>query len=496
MATFEGNVCPYCNQTRSTTTRSAIATISLAEKTSHIQREVQRVEDLITKLHHQRSVLLQHLNEIQSPISILPPETLSVVFQYASPKPRFEEVSQFIAPRQFTLGAVSVLWRQTLLSTPSLWAAVELDILPNMMDKRSSLLRAFLIHSGDLPLSIGLRYHNPTASHHTREPEFLISPTVDPILYENAHRIRGLHLSKAHSPWINYIPHLTNLVDLTLSIQSALNRTPSDLILDNVPCSQLILSSFRARVQLYWSAITILHLSLIPIDVSLELLVKCTNLLEYKVVSPIQAAASGAAFAIPNYIFVLPRLEVFQWVVDLHRPIDIAMLRFIQMPALRRLVWVTANTHAAIPGIPESAKVFFDRLPMTLTTLEIRSTHVWTDGSVFDHLHDELRIENLVISSCVGDFPRHVLRRLSSSGGGSMRLPQLKSISFVGTQGEQALIVDVLEHRFLHGTQSFRLEFKYCTTPWLSKFREKAKELVDDGLKLEVIVDERSMDLT
>lgn len=446
-------------------------------------------------------------NSLQSPVSTLPPETLSLILQHTCATPNFYKRYGLPGPSpplpstrekraQFVLGGVCVRWRQVLFSTPSIWTSVDLVIEPDTVDKASAVLRAFLTYSGELPLAIGLRFLMWEF-----DPRPLIDGPSDAALHRNTHRIRELYLSSAPDAWIDLLLSLLNLT--CLSLKDAYRELPPVVI--NNQCSHLTLRALPENAQLSCSEITTLHLYAIPINLCLKLLLHCPNLVEYRNRQPVE---SEEEITLPGGSFALPRMETFEWSVAIRSPFDVAMCQHIRMPALRELIWVEDISEPEDLGIADPRDDFFRNLPPTFTILRIHTTSLDSDltASVFDRVRDTCNIEHLIFSGLCDPLLTNTLTKLTpaSETGGSqrtMKLQKLKSIliegPFIPSGDNQDRILGMLEHRYLsagaHNQRAFRLEFS-CKVVFLPHFKERLKEMIGRGLKVEILEDSKSVD--
>ncbi|KAF9448426.1 hypothetical protein P691DRAFT_800871, partial [Macrolepiota fuliginosa MF-IS2] len=512
--------CPYCRQSQFHSNPTFQQQIP--NHLDEILNELERAELLVARLLERRSILRRQLNAIQAPISILPPEILSVVFENACRPPDFvkkhnlaltndredmvvSEVPEGSHRTQFALGAVSFNWRQVAFSTPRIWTAVDLGVNPHNVDKSAAILHSFLIHSGLLSLALGFRFYLTGVG---AEHKALISPTVDPLLIDNAHRIRELHLSSAPKPWADHMSQFTHLTNLSFRDGSTYAVTP--LIISG-PCSSLMFHAIRSRPQLQWAAVTVLHLKGVAVHIGLDLLRKCPNLNEFRS----QDASNPLpeeTIELPCGSFSLPHLKLFEWSVDSECAVDGAMLRHADMPALQKLIWIEQCPRPFV-SIDDPRHIFLHRLPSTLSVLDINlATCNESDGPtyecVFDHLRDDLAIEGLRLRKCSYRFLEAVFRRLTPGLTGDddqtvqrTAFPRLRSMVIIGPSAldwdgfDGSLILPMIESRFSHhflphnSDEPFLLEFEHLDILWEYDIKQFLKNRVDSGLKLNLVVD-------
>lgn len=514
--TTERTLCPCCHQPLPNPDITLATPDQKYQSLVEIDDEVKRLDVLIRRLCEKRIALLQRLNAVQSPIYALPPEALSLVFQHSCPPPDFDrshklavtngesqdgDVSQDSGGNQypqFLLGSVSSNWRQVVYSTPRLWTAIDLRTTSLNIDRSAAILFTFLTNSGQLSIGLGLRFLTVGVT----QPGYLLSPTLDPLLIENAHKIRTLHLTNAPKPWFDYISHLPQL-----SRFSFISGSLQEPLTVNAACPRLTLHYIRHRPQLRWSTATVLHLKGVPADVCLELLMMCTNLKEFR--NQDATNPQGDVLTkLPKRFFVLPHMELFEWSLDSGRPIDAAMLRSAEMPALRKLIWIEQGPRSF--GRLYVGKDFLNRLPLTVSTLEIHNLAYFGDGgdSFLDYLHSNLALEHVRLHYCSHPFLGDLLRSLMPSSTDDedhnmreMDFPKLRLITVIGPspfdwdEFDGIMILRMLERRFFNGLavfdleKPFRLEFISFTVTWESEVKQRLRDMVDRGLKLEIVID-------
>ncbi|KAF7783192.1 hypothetical protein Agabi119p4_2568 [Agaricus bisporus var. burnettii] len=366
--------CPYCLQTTP-------GTSSAFTRGKDVDAEIEHVEDLISRLSAERLRLCKKRNEMRSPIYSLPPENLALIFKFACPPLDFSHKYgiDVVAPSIFLTGvgplekvvypriigvlsAVSTLWNSTVSSTPSLWTS----FVANDMDVH--LMKTVLARSGNLPISASITAGTTPSSYQ--------SLVVAPILQEAA-RIHMLHVRNTSNIWLKeYLSRFANLE--LLCLQGGMEQDELDLV--GSSCTRLVLKRFNCCITLSWSKIQVLHLTHVVVDVCLEILEKCMNLIEFKLKNPTSSRVEGVQ--LPTSSFTLPHLEVFEWLVDVENPVDCLMLRFTHMPVLNTLIWSEPQTDL----IPSDAfSTFFERLPPTLTAVQIQYCVVHSDFTIFSY---------------------------------------------------------------------------------------------------------------
>lgn len=439
---------------------------------------------------------LLQLNPLHSPFSTLLPEILALVFQYAclildlnqshglpgllpvSPPPKGKRA-------QFILSAVSSHWRQVVFSTPRIWTSVDLTLSPSTVIRVSAVLRTFFTCSGQLPIAIALHF----APSWGRSRDFLIDAPCDVVIRQNTHRVGKLHLSYLSDIWMELIPYLSNLTKLSIRTFDEPRLLPI-----RTQSSHLTRELDGPLPQLSCSKLTVLHISGVDVEICLEILLRCPNLIEYRVREPEEGAGAKTW---PQKRFVLPWLEVFEWCFDTDEDADLTMLQHIRMPVLRKLIWVEYNITTTGPR-----DVFFRNLPPSLTNIHLHSAHKWSNQplSVFDIVCNLSNIQRLTLSYVDERFLDHVFEKLTpplntTGDHQTMTLQKLKIISIKDgyltlAQPTQEKLLRMLEHRLLNTDSldqeplQLRLLLRRALPP---RFKGRLMGMNGRGLKVEIL---------
>ncbi|KAF7783188.1 hypothetical protein Agabi119p4_2564 [Agaricus bisporus var. burnettii] len=407
--------CPYCLQPKPRTS-------SAFTQEKDIDTEIERVEDLISRLITERSKLHEK-NEMQSPIYSLPAEILALIFKFACPPVDFwgrYGLDRCLDPPEVTyphtigvLSAVSTRWHSAVSSMPSLWVSYIAD------SRDPRLMQMVFARSGNLPVS---------ASFSLRPASYLEqSAIINSIVREHiTARIRMLHVRGATRNWLEqHIPRFIHLESLCLED----TWFEIELLSVNSSCTRLALNRITCRVSLAWSKIRVFHLIDIPIDVSLEMLEKCTNLIEFRLKDPAAPGVEGVQ--LPSSPFILSYLELFEWPVCFNSVEGCAMLQYARMPALQTLIW---NCEGAFNG-PSDALLesFFDHFSSTLATLQIEGAKIRSGLSMLFHFLTLSGVKHLVFEECSELFIDDVFSKLASEicmseNREMLVLPKLQSI--------------------------------------------------------------------
>ncbi|EKM81229.1 hypothetical protein AGABI1DRAFT_127245 [Agaricus bisporus var. burnettii JB137-S8] len=468
--------CPYCLQPKPTTS-------SVFTQEKDIDAEIERVEDLISRLITERSKLHEKKNGMRSPIYSLPTEIFAVIFKFACPPVDFWgqygldgclDTPEVTYPHIIgVLSAVSTRWHNVVSSMPSLWAS----FIADSRDLR--LMQTVFARSESLPVS---------ASFSLRSASYLgQSAILNSIVLEHTARIRMLHVRGATRNWLKQ--HIACFIDLeSLFLEDAITR--KEILSVKNPCPRLVLKKIRCRISLAWSKIRVLHLIDIPADVSLEMLEKCTNLIEFRLRDPVVSRVERVQ--LPSSPFILPCLELFEWSVYRNSEADRAILRYARMPTLQTLIW----NHLGIIDTPSDAlSTFLKHLPSSLVTVQVNEG----SGSwMFSHFLTLSSVKHLILRDCDISFRDDVFRKLASE----MRivenrempvLPELQSIC-LDSGAEDLDQEDVLKifrrsRPQLPGSlpeSSFRLELSCHKVDWRLEIQEELRKMAEKGHKVEL----------
>lgn len=424
---------PYPNQHRS------------REEINRLHEQIRQLDESVAELSRRRTALLRELNEVQPPIGTLPGETLSLIFQFACALPRF---GAFLPPKEAVvddgwcdiysdLHDTSVRWRRALLSTPQLWTNASLFFKKRNMKSKTSFLTRLLENSGDLPLTLSLHFHKEIAL----PAETLVDPTVDDLLRKNFSRIKELHLTSPSPAWHSgSLPQLTQAIHVSLK---DVRRSPLvrwGAMLERQPLvGELTLVA--APIELPSScAITVLNLAQMRLNVTYHIVVRCPNLIELYITSPLYMA--GPDPDLPTQRFSLKHLEILEWVIFggphaiADGPWQIAILRHIYVPSLRMLHW----SHHFSMNLPNhnyriAAEEFFAKLPATLNTIGLEGIKLLSEShhshipDTVNRLHDDTCVERLNFTDCHARILIDILQELIPRDDGTVRFPYLREIT-------------------------------------------------------------------
>ncbi|KXN80659.1 hypothetical protein AN958_08926 [Leucoagaricus sp. SymC.cos] len=421
--------CPYCHQTKTDETIPSISPQSSADAIAYIQAETQRIDDLITKLHEDRSALLRRLNAIQPATRVLFPEMLSLIFQQACPTPDHFQQQTVQKRQEFededgylkfhpgyqedphfhpTLASVSSQWRDIVHSTPSLWSSIQIQgARKRDAGKWALFLKNSFERSRDLPLDIALDRLDSSWA----ENGHIFSTEFDDTLQRNSRRIRSMfvrgYISQECFSMAETLPNVVDLVfeDLFMIIPGSIPELSFPL---NPPLRRLHLDILNMNTNFdgVVTSLTALNLFRTPIDVCMKLLISCPELVEFRCCSSLRPKRVPkrvhASSALSSQIS-LSRLELLEWRferVDHAKPWSRDLLTYINTPALRTLRWVQGSDFSPrryadlIPG-------FLVRLPLTLETLEFVDVGLTPVESLpTNHIRNDTHVKSIVPQGC------------------------------------------------------------------------------------------------
>ncbi|EKM75913.1 hypothetical protein AGABI1DRAFT_109149 [Agaricus bisporus var. burnettii JB137-S8] len=457
---------------------------------TEIERQIERAENHISRLYRKR-------NEIRSPIYSLPPEILTIIFKFVCPPVDFprehgldrlnpDDVASVASPHILTdltvLAAVSARWHSLVVSTPSLWTSFVAD---NYNIKRA---KTIFSRAGSHLVSVSFDFWIEQGSH----------AILGQILQEHASQVHMLYVHQAPADWLKeYIPGLVKLEFLCLE---GYERGGSPILIES-SCTHLVLKDCSCRFTLSWSKIEVLHLEDTPVDVCLELLQKCTCLLEYRARRICPPDEEDIQPQLPSSPFVLPRLKLFEWAMVLSADEDIAMLQYIRLPVLQTLVWVNERFDGLDVTTLPHVFTFFEHLPLTLSAVEIRKGECPSGrSSVFSYFSNLSNIESLTLRECSSAFVNEVFSTLGSEICLEEMpvFPKLKSIyiDVLKDDLDQAKILNTFRRSCSQPSElllgdPFRIETTRDGVNWMPELKEELVMMVEKGHRVELWEDSK-----
>lgn len=239
---------------------------------------------------------------------------------------------------------------------------------------KAGLLERYLENSGNLALSVSLFF---MGEDYEVPSERLVHPSVDNLIWKNAHRIISLDLRTppslaAWKPLIRSLPQLQSFdfraADSDADPQGVLR------LADLSHLSSVCLASFSGEAILPLDNITTLSLNSMPVETCLRLLLQCPNITSYTMSNPATSTPLAeedrqwlSSHETPTTLAALDKLkwEFCDSIWDIH------MLKYVHAPVLRWLTWREGDSIGEPnPFDPmDWAKVFCERLPPSLERL-------------------------------------------------------------------------------------------------------------------------------
>ncbi|XP_006453813.1 hypothetical protein AGABI2DRAFT_113583 [Agaricus bisporus var. bisporus H97] len=258
-----------------------------------------------------------------------------------------------------------------------------------------SLIPEFM-HSRQVPLSLGISYQS-------HDDKILIHPSVDPFLLGILGKVSCLCLRDPGLAWFSHLALLERTTHLILNNVYVPDKSIS--LDDAVSLSQLTVAD-SCKVRLTSTFITTLNLVEMPIETSYYIFTNCPNL---RKLCMLCHSHEGYNTGIPVDSFTLPRLEFLHWNLDVNARDKWyqAIMNHMHLPSLRTLEWDVRNRtpyHAWRRAITR----FFDRLPITLTSL----TFYEINHDVLFFPRADSHLESITFINCYATSFRSYLDKL------------------------------------------------------------------------------------
>ncbi|KAJ7280638.1 hypothetical protein C8J57DRAFT_104950 [Mycena rebaudengoi] len=311
----------------------------IRERMTELDAHILAPEKALDAVRLERQDLQTRLDACKYPILTLPTEITSEIFvHFLPPYPERPPAIGLSSPH--ILGQICRTWREIALSTPRLWRAINLTLPTKSPTKALDLLRTWVSHSKDCPLSISL--HSSTLQ---LDIDFIQAIIPHSERWEHIDfflPIKSLQLIGADFPLLR---------SLTLGPSRYARQTGSlDAIspFSNAPLlKQVILDHTFGpfKIQLPWSQLTSIHASyLSPVECT-EILHHSAALREFHCQSLGRGTARGSLLSVAplRYLHSLGLLDSFKGQRQL--------LEALTTPALQHLTIVDGTiprVHALI----------------------------------------------------------------------------------------------------------------------------------------------------
>ncbi|KAF7784903.1 hypothetical protein Agabi119p4_1068 [Agaricus bisporus var. burnettii] len=270
-----------------------------------------------------------------------------------------------------------------------------------------SLIPEFM-HSRQVPLSLGISYR-------LHDDKILIHPSVDPFLSGILGRVSCLYLIYPTLAWFSHLALLERTTHLILNNIYVPDQSIS--LDDAVSLSELTVAD-SCTVRLTSTFITTLNLVIMPIETSYYIFTNCPNL--RKLYMSCQSY-EGYSPGIPVDSFTLPRLELLHWelIANNRDKWCQAIMNHMHLPSLRTLEW-DDRYRTPYPACRRAITRFFDRLPITLTSL----TFYEINKDILFFPRADSHLESITFINCYATSFRSYLDNLRSP----QQFPRLHTI--------------------------------------------------------------------
>lgn len=509
-----------------------------------IQGEVRRLDDLIHQLNQDRANLLRKVNSTQGVTRRLPPEILSIIFQFAHPPIDFDTRTIVVEPPEFrrlrreaykkvdhfqlVLGAVSWNWRQVIRATPQLWTTLSVGVYEMACENVVSLLDLYFKNSGRLPMTVELDFRAQRKLFGESDPEAItngqstrMAPTepLKTLFLNNAAKIQNLIVAGLPWEWVSSSGKtFSHCESLTLYWPAPDINFWEPRLVDLTPLSRLRhlrLRELSSPLGLPWLMLTTLQWKDAPINLCVEALLKCRNLVEFKAIGIRQARKDNSPPSL-NQPVVLEYLESLVW--EPHNHPDAWSSTFLchfRFSKLRILKWVGSDGER---GPPERHfPTFVSNLPVTLQVLELAGA--WKEFETVKTLLIgvpyilELVLENyhyatnkaiidMIGRPAAGLVVNNVYGRpvvVSKKLDGPRVLPRLRKLTI--SSGDEATPEPEAVARMLEALngarvmrEHFHLELKTMDEVWDSNLLARLKRLAESGFEFEIVLGSHYLD--
>ncbi|KAF5361906.1 hypothetical protein D9756_002820 [Leucocoprinus leucothites] len=460
---------------------------------SHISTEVDA-------LLAEKARLSRRLNTLRSRTSVLPPETLTAILEYAC-------LGQH---ERSALASVCAHWYQVVHTTPSLWASVSLRYT------RRNGVEFLLYHHRNAkcaPLSVELR--ETQRNGRPAQQESVIDPLFRTLLKDIAHDLRSLvfhgicprlwSLIETYARGDTGFSQLEDLTLLFLHTERFQTKNTTMLFsgsrLNNVTlkCGQGI-AGIEGRLPL--DNVTKFDGWGFSSTYGMWILACCPKITTFKweVSRWTQdfSDLSGLMALKSESPVVLPALETLIW-----KGGDVALaasiMQHLEFPSLQLLDWEEQSPSRDSPDYPNFRKSFFSSMPK-LRTLKV-DFNADTKEMVLPWLPS---VENLEVR-CLGreaGMLEFLLRRMASTVSNCL-LPRLKCMTLLlrtTAPSELNALINMLEWRrprwftrcALLEEFTLRIKGHDITEVWQEHHIDAFKRMVQGGLKLEIWEDKQA----
>ncbi|KAJ3566883.1 hypothetical protein NP233_g6716 [Leucocoprinus birnbaumii] len=401
----------------------------------------------------------QKLNFQHTPTMVLPPETLSQIFQ-ESIKPSVDRAtSSDVNDGMFNklrILQVCSRWRQVALSSPSFWVHFS-SSFHNLktMESLAHILGLHLRHSGSLPLHIVIVRTGVHTPLNYGTDGVLIHESIDAELVPALGRVKALRLD--HLSFMGFVglfqhaSHLTGLESLCIEGLSQPVRLAGCPSLHNLT----IVNSSHAEISVNAHIIHTLNLESVPVDLCVRLLFECPNLESYSMTEPMNPITHDIHSVCPGHrvMVVLSKMKEFTWTLS-GSDWDNLIWGHLDLPAITDMIWHTDP--AGFDPTQEGGGLATDRRLLKGFCERLGSLkHLELDlADLFRWFPERLTIESCFMAfdswDKVFDFCRDIEPYHQEDGGLQKPFPKLARFDITIADGEDdtpgaVYIADILE---------------------------------------------------
>lgn len=246
---------------------------------SQMDIEIQHIEYMIEKLRGRRVLTIWKRNQYV-PISRLPVEIMAEIFMYGFAMACVAEQDTEATIFPLILGQVCHDWRHIAWQLSELWNKFHCRISNTRCSVQAELLREWLSRSESRLLFIRITVEDENAWATSMMPTDIIDALIP-----HCRKWRHLNLVLP-ACWYSNLAQVRGQLDnlSTLYVRPPTNASiplPLDAFL-NAPCLQRLITSynFLYNLQFPWEQLTKVTMSLASLDEALELLRRCSNMVE------------------------------------------------------------------------------------------------------------------------------------------------------------------------------------------------------------------------
>jgi hypothetical protein len=469
-----------------------------------LELDASRMDHHIKQLQRGKKDKLRRLNALRSATRNLPPETLISIFHHVatpithstfldySRDPRFPiymERNIFI----IRCASVSSLWRDLILSTPSLWTTSALKIRPNDRQIERELMKLLWERSQELPIAVDLGLEESQGSGGATSESGVKARVKELIslMRGNADRFNMLRLRNPPAPLVRSYtvksiwPQLKCLSLENIKDKASPASRTITLSHSNLPrLHQLTLRNIWCQIGITKNNISVLDFIETSLVVCIEVFKRCPNVVEVHCRLPKISQDVPDDDSDPTVITFL-LLENFTWTLS-DNSTNLSFIKRLALPALKVLQLYGDADH--IHSIaPQPVIQFFHQLSLSLQELEVVNWGEWTSGGLAQLFNTARHTKKLVLRECFETFNLDMVKLLSLAQTGFANqpeyLPHLKMLSIQSAKTREYLEIlpDVMRQRALNCSQAqpFGLEI---SRPEASTVRLlEAEAAVHDG---------------